>query len=370
MRIPYVDLTRQHGPLKQELLEAAGRVIDHCQFVLGAEVAQLEKAFAQCCGVQRAVAVNSGTDALILALRALEIGDGDEVITAPNSFVATTSAIAMTGARPVFVDVGDDLNLNPALIEPAITCRTRAILPVHLTGRPANMTAILEVADRHGLAVIEDCAQAVLARHRDQPVGSLGTMGCFSLHPLKTLSACGDGGMLTTDDHDLADRLELLRNLGLKSRDSCYEFSGNSRLDTLQAAFLLVKLRHLAAWTERRRQIAAAYRRGLEGLDNITFPVDNEGDYCVYHTCVVLAHERDRLRRILAENGIGSAIHYPIPIHLQPAAVGLGYRPGSLPRAERQVDQYLSLPVYPELTEAEVDHVIGTIRRFAGSPES
>jgi dTDP-4-amino-4,6-dideoxygalactose transaminase len=229
------------------------------------------------------------------------------------------------------------------------------------------MTDVLEIAKRHCLYVIEDCAQAVLARHRDRPVGSFGAMGCFSLHPLKTLNACGDGGMLVTDYAGLADRLELLRNLGLASRDTCTEFAGNSRLDTMQAAFLLVKLEHVVRWTERRREIAAAYRRELDGLDGITMPDDRDDDYAVYHTCVIRASERDRLRAYLGEHGIGTAVHYPIPIHLQPAAVGLGYRPGSLPEAERQVSEYLSLPVYPELTDDEVATVIQTIRRFAES---
>ena len=220
-----------------------------------------------------AVGLNSGTDALILALKAIGIGPGDEVITVPNSFVSSTSCIALIGARPVFVDVCEDYNINAALIEQAITPRTRAILPVHLTGRPADMDPILEVARIYRLHVIEDCAQAVMAEYKGKRVGSFGLVGCFSLHPLKTLNACGDGGVLTTDDADLAEQFRILRNIGLKTRDDCVVWSGNSRLDTLQAAILLVKLHYLEVWTEKRRANARFYQEHLDGLSQVQIPI-------------------------------------------------------------------------------------------------
>ncbi|MBI4604725.1 MAG: DegT/DnrJ/EryC1/StrS family aminotransferase [Planctomycetes bacterium] len=364
--IPYVNLAKQHAAIKAEVLAAVGEVLDRGRFILGDEVAAFERRFADLCGTRCAVAVNSGTDALILALRALGIGPGHEVITAPNSFVATASAIALAGARPVFADVGDDYNLDPERIEEAITSRTRVVLPVHLTGRPADMTAILQVAARRGLDVVEDCAQAVLAEHRGRRVGSFGRVGCFSLHPLKTLSACGDGGVLTTDDEALAGRLRVLRNLGLPARDDCVEWSGNSRLDSLQAAILLVKLQHLERWTERRRENAAAYRRELGGVDGVRVPGERPHERAVYHTFVIRARRRDDLKRRLAEEGIETAVHYPVPIHLQTAARGLGYGPGSFPAAERQAREILSLPVYPELEPAELERAARSIRRFYG----
>src|SRR5581483_859844 len=250
-QLPYVDLPRQHAVLKTELLQAIGRVLDHAQFVLGEEVAEFERRFAALCTVTYAIGVNSGTDALVLALSALDVGPGDEVITVPNSFVATTSAIRLLGARPVFVDVRDDLNIDPDRLEAAIGPATKAILPVHLTGRPCDMAAILAVAERRGVAVVEDCAQAVGAEYAGRRVGSFGRLGCFSLHPLKNLNACGDGGVVTTDDAELAGRVRNLRDLGRIGRDDCGTWAGNSRLDTMQAAILLVKLEHLDRWTVR-----------------------------------------------------------------------------------------------------------------------
>ena len=260
--IPYVTLAAQHVPMKTELLAAVARVFDHGNFILGPEVEEFEQRFAGLCQVNHAIAVNSGTDALVLALRALGIGPGDEVITVPNSFIASTSCIILAGARPVFVDVRGDYNLDPTLLEQVITPRTKAILPVHLTGRPADMNPIMAIAQQHGLQVIEDCAQAVLAEYQGQRVGSIGTIGCFSLHPLKTLNACGDGGILTTNDASLANSFKILRNIGLRTRDDCVVWTGNSRLDTLQAAILLVKLEYL----ERKRGQRVRGKRLRTGL--------------------------------------------------------------------------------------------------------
>jgi dTDP-4-amino-4,6-dideoxygalactose transaminase len=368
LRVPYVDLAGQHAGLKAELLEAVGAVIDRGDFILGREVAQFEAEFARVCQTAHAVGVGSGADALVLALRALGVGPGDEVITAPNSFVASASAIALAGARVVFADVGEDMNLDPERVEAAVTPRTRAILPVHLTGRPADMTPILAVARRRGLAVVEDAAQAVGAEHEGRRVGSLGTIGCFSLHPLKTLNACGDGGVLTTDDPELADRLRLMRNNGLRTRDDCRLWAVNSRLDTIQAAMLLVKLRWLERWTDARRANAAYYTRELHGIPALRLPAERPRERAVYHTYVVQAERRDALRAHLEAQGIGTSIHYPTPIHLTAAAAALGYRPGSFPVAERQAGRILSLPVYPELRPEQREHVVQAIREFYGAP--
>lgn len=368
IRIPCVNIAAQHVAIKEELVEAIGGVLEKSQFILGEEVSHFEKSFAELCHVRFAVGVSSGTDALILALRALGIGAGDEVITAPNSFVATASAIRLVGARPVFVDVGEDYNLNPDLLESVMTAKTKAILPVHLTGRPAAMDSILKVAQKRGLEVIEDAAQAVLAEYRGKRVGSLGRIGCFSLHPLKTLNACGDGGVLTTDDEDLSQSLRILRNLGLQNREECVVWSGNSRLDTLQAAILLVKLKYLQTWTEKRCAHARRYQKALAGIPEVVVPVDRPFERAVYHTFVIQARRRDELKQFLQERGVETAIHYPIPIHLQESAKDLGYGPGSFPVAERQAQQCLSLPIYPELTEADLDDVAESIHDFYRRP--
>lgn len=362
--IPYLNVARQHAAIKGELLEAMSRVIDHGQFILGPEVAEFEERFAKLCGVRFAVGVNSGTDALILALRALHIGYGDEVITVPNSFVASTTCIRLVGARPVFVDVGEDYNLDPSCLERAVTKNTKAILPVHLTGRPANMDPIMEIAGKYRLPVVEDAAQAVLAEDNGRRVGSFSAAGCFSLHPLKTLSACGDGGMLTTNDETLYEEFRIRRNIGLRTRDDCVVWSHNSRLDTLQAAVLLVKLRYLDRWTELRREHAHRYQAGLAGLEQVQTPVDSPRQRAVYHTFVIQADRRDALREFLASRGIGSAIHYPVPIHLSTAGKELGYPEGAFPVAERQAKRILSLPVYPELQAEDQDYIIQTIRAF------
>ena len=364
LHIPYVNVAAQHSIIKNELLDAVGKVIDGAHFILGDEVAEFEKCFADLCGVRFAIGVNSGTDALILALKAIGIGHGDEVITVPNSFVASASCIALLGARPVFVDVRDDYNIDPALIEKEITSRTKAILPVHLTGRPADMEPILEIAKHYNLHVVEDCAQAVTAEYKGKRVGGFGTIGCFSLHPLKTLNACGDGGVLTTNDDEIAEKIKIMRNLGLKSRENCIIWSGNSRLDTIQAAILLVKIKYLDKWTERRRANAQFYSDHLARLPQIQVPVNRAYERSVYHTYVIQADKRDELRSFLAGQEIGTSIHYPIPIHLQTAAKELNYGSGSFPIAENQAKRILSLPVYPELKTGELQQVVDAICAF------
>lgn len=362
LKVPYISLPLQHQGLKPALLAAIEKVIDRGDFILGAEVTEFESRFAALCGARYAVGVDNGTSALFLTLRALGIGPGDEVITAPNSFLASASAIALTGAIPVFVDVRKDYTIDPALIERAITSRTKGIIPVHLTGRPAEMNSILDLARHYQIHVVEDCAQAVGARHRGRQVGSFGIAGCFSLHPLKNLSALGDGGVITTDDPELRERLCKARNHGLLNRNECEAWSPNCRLDTIQAAALLIKMDHLAEWTEKRRLIAAYYRDQLG--DVVGIPEEEPFQYCVYHTFVIQVEERDALQRHLAAKGIETKVHYPIPIHCQKAAAGLRYPPGSFPVAEKQSRQILSLPIYPELSEEQVRFVAAAIRGF------
>lgn len=363
-RIPYVDIQKQHAPLKAELMAAVSDVIDQGQFILGPQVAEFEKQFAALCGARFAVGVANGTDALVLALKVLGIGPGDEVLTPPNSFVASTSCIRLVGAKPVFVDVGDDLLIDPAQIISAITPRTKAILPVHLTGRACAMGPIMDIAKEYKLKVVEDCAQAVLSECNGQRVGSFGDCGCFSLHPLKTLNACGDGGVITTNDAAIYEQLRINRNIGLKTRDDCVVWSGNSRLDTMQAAILLIKLRHLEQWTRRRRENAAHYQKRLASVPQIVVPQEAPGLKPVYHTFVVQAQRRDELRKFLTESGIDTAIHYPVPIHLSTAGKELGYPAGSFPKTEQQAGKIVSLPVYPELTSTQIDRICDTIKAF------
>jgi dTDP-4-amino-4,6-dideoxygalactose transaminase len=364
VNVPFVNIGAQHAPIKAELLDAIGRVIDSGMFVLGAEVEEFERAFADVCGSRYAAGVNSGTDALVLALRALGVGPGDEVITAANSFIASAGCAAMLGATPVLADVGDDYNLDPAAVERAITPRTKAIVPVHLTGRPAKMDEIMQIAEAHNLHVVEDAAQAVCAEYRGRRVGSIGVAGCFSLHPLKTLSAIGDGGVLTTDDEGLYEELKVLRNIGLKTRDDAVSWSGNSRLDTLQAAALLVKLKYIEDWTERRRANARLYRELLAGIPQVQPPDELPHERAVYQVFKILADDRDALQKYLGEHGIGSAVHYAVPLHLQTVAAELGYKVGDFPVTEAQAARILSIPVYHTLERSDVEQVAATIRAF------
>lgn len=340
--------------MKDELLKAVEGVLDSGQFILGEETVKFEQEFAALCGTAHAVGLNSGTDALILAFRALGIGPGDEVITAPNSYLASASSIALAGATVRFADVREDLNLDPEAVARAITSRTRAIAVVHLTGRPAPMDEILALARKHGLRVIEDAAQAAGAKYRGKPVGSIGDAGCFSLHPLKNLNACGDGGMLVTHDRALADRVRLLRNHGHPNRDDCVEFSMVSRLDSVQAAMLRVKLRRLEEVTRRRRENAGWYREALAGCPGLHCPQDRPEEFSVYHTFVVQCDRRDDLRKYLESKGIGSVIHYPIPIHLMQVGRKLGFQPGMFPVTERLAGRILSLPIYTQITKDQI----------------
>lgn len=364
-QIPYVAIAQQHRPLKKKLLKAIARVMERGDFILGKEVEECEKKVAAYCNVKFAVGVNSGTDALFFALKEYDIGKGDEVITAPNSFLSSASVIVAAGARPVFADVREDMNIDPEKIQNVITSRTKAIIPVHLTGKPADMNPILALAQKRGIYVIEDAAQAMGAEYQKQKVGSLGHVGCFSLHPLKTFNACGDGGIITTNDKRLYERFLQLRNIGLKNRDEADQWGYNSRLDTIQAAILLVKLRYLDAWIEKRRKNAARYRNFLKDLPPaVGIPQEYPEERSVYHTFVIQVPLRDQLQKTLLKAGVETKIHYPIPIHLQKAASGLGYKPGDFPECERQAKMILSLPIYPELTHHDLRSIASIIKDF------
>jgi dTDP-4-amino-4,6-dideoxygalactose transaminase len=361
-RVPYVNLAGQSRALRAELLAAVARVIDDGDFILGKAVGEFECKFAALCGAKYALGVANGTDALVMALKALGIGAGDEVITVSNSFLATAASIALVGAKPVFVDVREDYTMDPALIERALNPKTKAILPVHLTGKPADMQPIMELAEQKKLYVIEDAAQAVGAEYRGKKVGSFGIINCFSLHPLKNLNASGDAGAMTTNDEKLWDTLRKMRNHGLKNRDESEFFAYNSRLDSIQAALLNVRFNHLEAWTQARRANAAFYRERLK--DVVWCPSDAPYEKQVFHTFVIQAERRDELQKFLMENGVETKIHYPIPIHLMQAAKYLGYKRGDLPVTERLAQRILSLPIYPELTTEQKELVVSTIRKF------
>jgi dTDP-4-amino-4,6-dideoxygalactose transaminase len=365
--VPFLDLRRQMTAIRPEIDAVIARVLERGWFILGEEVAAFEQEFAVYCGVRHAVGVASGTEALHLALRAIGVGPGDEVITVANAGVPGVVGIEAAGGRPVFVDVDPaTMNLDPAQLEAAISPRSRAILPVHLYGRPADMDPILEIARRHDLAVVEDCAQAHGATYRGQKVGGLGHVACFSFYPTKNLGAYGDGGAVVTDDPALADRLRLLRQYGWREQYRSELRGVNSRLDELQAAILRVKLRHLDTWNAQRRVLAAFYRELLQAsVSNRRLALSTEppDGVHVYHLFVIQTPQRDTLRERLRQAGIGTGIHYPIPAHLQPAYRDLGGRPGQLPITERLAGEVLSLPLYPELTEAEVEQVVGAIER-------
>jgi dTDP-4-amino-4,6-dideoxygalactose transaminase len=361
-KVPFGDLKRQYEAIKDELDTAARRVMAGGWYILGPETRAFEEEFAAFCGVGHAVGVASGTDALQLALAALGVGAGDEVITVANAGVPGAVAILQAGARPVFVEVDDrSFNLDPAALEEAITPHTKAIMPVHLYGRMADMRPILTIAERHGLPVVEDCAQAHGATYRGQIAGSIGACGCFSFYPTKNLGALGDGGMVVTDDAALAERLRRLRQYGWERKYFSSDPNGaNSRLDELQAALLRVKLRYLPEWNARRRQIAEMYDDLLVGVDLALPAAAADGEH-VYHLYVVRSGARDHLQAALSERGIGTDIHYPLPTHRQPIYADLGPT-GGLPTTERLAQEILSLPIYPELTDAEVRAVATAVR--------
>lgn len=367
MHVPLLDLKAQYSTIRDEVVAALARVCDSQQFILGREVEQLEQELAARLGVRHAVGVSSGTDALLVALMALGIGPGDEVVTPTYSFFATAGSVARLGARPVLVDVDPvTYNLDPKAVAAAITPRTRAIVPVHLFGQSAELGPIVELARARGVVVIEDAAQAIGATYHGVPVGGIGEVGCFSFFPSKNLGAFGDGGLVTTNDAAIADRVRLLRGHGMQPKYYHRFVGGNFRLDALQAAVLRVKAPYLAEWTEARRRNADRYRArfAAHGVAGVGLPVEAPGCRHVYNQFVVRVPERDRLRAFLAEDGIGTEIYYPVPFHLQECFAGLGYREGAFPHAEAAARETLALPIYGELSEAQQDHVVSSIARF------
>jgi dTDP-4-amino-4,6-dideoxygalactose transaminase len=374
--VPFFDLKRQYQALERELLSATERVYARGQFILGEEVSAFEKEFADYCGVRYGVGVGSGTDALTLALRAAGIGKGDEVVTVANSFIATALAISFAGAKPVFVDIDPETHtMDPNALEHLLKRRMgkgrsrkiKAILPVHLYGHPCSMSAIMEIAHRHRLWVIEDAAQAHGAEYDTRKVGSFGAMGCFSFYPTKNLGAYGDGGMVVTDKKKIYENLRLLRCYGEKSKYHHISKGMNSRLDELQAALLRVKLKYLDPWNEARREKARAYTALLESAP-ILKPYEKEPAHHVYHLYVIRTKHRNSLQKFLKERGIGTLIHYPIPIHLQKAYRDLGHRKGHLPFTEQLSQEVLSLPFFPEMEDSEMEGVAEGVRSFFDQP--
>lgn len=359
--LPMVDLQRQYDALKPEIDAAVEGVLRSAQFILGPNVSRLEEEIAHYHGVPFAVGVASGTDALLLALRACGVGEGDEVITTPFTFIATAEVIALLKAVPVFVDIKtDSFNIDPGKIEPKITGRTKALLPVHLFGHPADMDPILELAKKHRLKVIEDCAQAFGAEYRGRKVGTFGDCGCFSFFPSKNLACYGDGGMVVTGDEEAAQRIRLLRNHG-SSKKYHHEILGyNSRLDEMQAAVLRVKLKRIDAFNAARRRNADLYRNSIR-RDDVILPSEAGSCVHVYHQFTLRSGKRDRLMAALAKDGISSAIHYPVPLHRQKVFAGPGLRDGDLRNSETCAEEVLSLPMFPELTEEEIRRISDVI---------
>jgi dTDP-4-amino-4,6-dideoxygalactose transaminase len=362
MKIPFVDLKSLHSEIKDDLREVFDRVLDNSTFVLGPEVLRFEQEFAAYCGTEHCVAVNTGTAAIHLALAALSIGPGDEVITVPHTFIATAEAITAVGAKPVFIDINPvSFTMDPSLLEAAITRKTRAIIPVDLYGQVADMDPILEIANRHGIPVIEDACQAHGAEYRGRKAGAFGVAGCFSFYPGKNLGACGEGGAVTTNDADLALRIRLWRDHGSSKR---YEhiFPGlNMRMEGIQGGILSVKLKYLDRWNDQRRQAASAYDKALADTD-IEVPTEMDYGRHVYHLYVIQSENRDALREQLSDAGIESGLHYPTPLHFQEAYRFLGYKQGDFPVTERVKSRILSLPIYPGIDPKAVERVTSELR--------
>jgi dTDP-4-amino-4,6-dideoxygalactose transaminase len=369
--VPLLDLKAQYATIREEVRAAVDRVMESQHFILGPEVEALEAEVAAYSGCRFGVGVSSGTDALLLALMALEVGPGDEVITTPFTFFATAGSVHRLGAKPVFVDIEPaSFNLDPAKIAAAVTKRTKAIIPVHLFGQCAEMDPIMDIACRHRLAVVEDAAQAIGAEYRGRRAGSMGAAGCFSFFPSKNLGGFGDGGMITTDDEALARRMRMLRNHGAEPKYYHKLVGGNFRLDALQAAVLRVKLTHLEDWSAARQRNAGRYRGMISraGLDGkVTCPAELPARRHIYNQFSIRTARRDALKAKLAERKVGHEIYYPVPLHRQECFAALGYGPGSLPESERAAAEVLALPIYPELTEAQQQYVVDALAAAPGN---
>ena len=362
MKVPLLDLQAQFAPIRDEVLAAVTRVIDSQRFIMGAEVEAFERDMAALTGARHAIGVSSGTDALLVALMALGIGPGDEVATTTYSFFATAGSIARVGARPVLVDIDPDtFNIDVAALERALSPRTRAIMPVHLFGQCADMDQVMALARAAGVPVIEDAAQAIGATYKGRAAGTIGAIGCFSFFPSKNLGAFGDAGLVITSDDELASRIRLLRNHGAEQQYYHRLIGGNFRLDALQAAVLRVKTPHLAEWTAARQRNAGRYRAlcAAAGVDcMVRLPIEAADRTHIYHQFVIRIRERDRVKASLEQQGIGTAIYYPVPFHEQECFAGLGYRHGAFPQAEAAASESLALPIFGELTESQQEHVI------------
>jgi dTDP-4-amino-4,6-dideoxygalactose transaminase len=364
-KVAYLDLPAQICGLRKELDAAIARTLDNCSFCLGPDVTQFEKDFAAFCEAKDSIGFNSGTSALHAALKILNIGEGDEVITTSFTFVATSWAISYVGAKPVYVDIDDEtFNINPALIERAITPQTRAILPVHLYGQPFDVDRILDICRKHKLPMIEDACQSHGAKYKGKVVGTLGEMSCFSFYPGKNLGACGEGGALVTNNAKYATRARALREHGSTVRYFHDEIGYNYRMEGIQGAVLGVKLKHLAKWTRERQRVAKRYTELLEDTP-LQLPHEAVFAESVWHLYVVRHPRRDELKKFLEDNGIGCAVHYPIPLHLQKAYAHLGHKAGDFPVAEKAAQQCLSLPIYPELTDKQILRVVEVIKKFS-----
>jgi dTDP-4-amino-4,6-dideoxygalactose transaminase len=368
MNVPMADLAAQHRALKSELTQVFDTIIEKSTFILGPNVSELEREIADVCGSQYGLGVNSGTDALLLALLAMGAGPGDEIITTPFTFIATVETICLAGATPVMVDIDPvTYNLDPALVAKAITPRTKAIMPVHLFGQTADMNAFSKLAAAHNLRTIADAAQAIGASHHDKPIGTWSDLTTLSFYPTKNLGACGDGGMIVTDNAEFAERIRIFRFHGSGGGYFPKEVGYCSRLDEIQAAILRVKARHLHAYNEARRKNASAYFEQLGGLDgHITLPKTAPGNHHIYHQFTIRVHngKRDALKDYLASRGIGSGVFYPLPLHLTEAYNQYGKGEGSLLHAELAAREVLSIPVHPELTSTQVDYVAEAVREF------
>ena len=371
MQVPFLDLGAQHRPLRAEIMAAIGEVVDRNAFAGGPYVAKFEEGFAAFCRSRHAIGVGNGTDALWFALLALGVGPGDEVITVPNTFMATAEAISFCGARPVFVDVDERTQtLDPALLEKAVTRRTKAVIPVHLYGQMADMDPIMEFASRHGLSVVEDACQAHGAEYKGRRAGSIGHAGCFSFYPGKNLGAWGEAGAVTTNDKALADRIRVLRDHGQETKYHHTSIGWNGRMDGIQGAVLSVKLKGLEAGNEARRSHARLYLELLKGVDGVAIEPPASYGLPVYHLFVVRVRDRDRVLQAMAQRGISCGIHYPIPVHLQKAYQGLGLGVGSFPVSERCAQEILSLPMFPELTPTQIEAVAKELKALLPLPAS
>jgi dTDP-4-amino-4,6-dideoxygalactose transaminase len=366
MAVPLLDLKRQYASIKDEIDSAVARVMDSCYFILGPEVAEFEKEVATYSGAAHGIGVASGTDAILLSLHAVGVGPGDEVIVPPFTFGASANVISRLGATPVFVDIEPDtFNVSPSAIEKAITKKTKAIIPVHLYGQCADMDAILAVADKNGIPVIEDAAQAIGAKYKGRSAGSIGKLGCFSFFPSKNLGAAGDGGMIVTNDDELAAKLRILRVHGAGKKYIYDAIGYNSRLDALQAAILRAKLPHLDSWSESRREHAAKYDAAFEGT-HVQTPTVAPDNFHIYHQYTVRVPDQGAVLDALKSAKIGFSVYYPEPLHLSRCFSDLGYKEGDLPISERTVREVISLPIFPELTDAERNEVVSTVLSATG----